>query len=101
MCNGLAHNTRKRRESLGKRKKSVALAVRVRDRNACVYCSATKESSGAHLHLDHIVPKSKGGKDIEDNLVLSCRRCNSRRKEMPFDAWCRSIGREDLLRRVS
>jgi 5-methylcytosine-specific restriction endonuclease McrA len=29
--------------------------------------------------LDHVLPKSLGGTDNPDNLVLSCRRCNQRK----------------------
>lgn len=31
--------------------------------------------------VDHIVPKSKGGSDREDNLRGACRECNSRRRD--------------------
>jgi len=32
--------------------------------------------SGVPLTLEHIMPKAKGGQDIEENLWLSCRLCN-------------------------
>ena len=28
------------------------------------------------FEIDHIVPVIKGGKNVIDNLILSCRRCN-------------------------
>lgn len=28
------------------------------------------------FHFDHIIPISAGGQNNEDNIVLSCRRCN-------------------------
>lgn len=31
-------------------------------------------------HRDHIVPRSKGGSDDIDNLVLSCEVCNNAKK---------------------
>lgn len=43
-----------------------------RDGNACVYCESTKE-----LTLDHVVPKSRGGKTNWTNLVAACKRCNA------------------------
>ena len=47
----------------------------VRDRFVCGYC-------GRHFHeerltRDHIVPVSKGGKDVWTNVISSCRRCNN------------------------
>ncbi len=43
-----------------------------RDRFSCQYCG-----SGKNLTLDHIVPRSKGGKSSWMNLVTACRRCNT------------------------
>lgn len=40
----------------------------------CQHCS-TEEN----LSFDHIIPVSKGGKAIEDNLQILCRSCNSRK----------------------
>lgn len=43
-----------------------------RDNNRCQYCGTHED-----LTLDHVLPKSKGGKTSWDNLVTACRRCNS------------------------
>lgn len=43
-----------------------------RDGNVCVYCNGTKE-----LTLDHVIPKSRGGKTSWSNLVAACKRCNA------------------------
>lgn len=45
---------------------------------ACAYCGATIEE-GVQLSLDHIIPHSLGGQDIETNLVTCCKKCNSSR----------------------
>lgn len=92
MCNSARHNSRPNRESLSKRLGRVARQIKARDNFCCIYCQATAESSGAHLHLDHLTPRSAGGKDVPENLALACRRCNSARKDMPLAAWCASIG---------
>lgn len=42
-----------------------------RDKGECQYCGSKR-----HLTIDHIVPKSKGGKTIWTNLVTACIRCN-------------------------
>lgn len=45
-----------------------------RDKYACQYCGHTKQ-----LTLDHVLPRSKGGKHTWDNVVIACERCNSRK----------------------
>jgi DNA-directed RNA polymerase subunit RPC12/RpoP len=80
------------RESLSKRLGRVARQIAARDGHACQYCGATAASSGAHLHLDHLTPRSRGGLDVAANLVLACRRCNSRRQDMRLSAWCSALG---------
>src|ERR1035438_7634088 len=47
----------------------------IRDGYQCMYCG--KGSSGADLELEHVVPKSRGGRGDWQNLVSACRRCNS------------------------
>lgn len=87
MCNSAAHNARPGRESLSKRLGRVARQIAARDGNACVYCGGTAASTGAHLHLDHLTPKTHGGLDVASNLVLACRSCNSRRQALTLTAW--------------
>lgn len=40
----------------------------------CQYCEAT----GAN-HIEHIVPRARGGKDELENYTLACHRCNSKK----------------------
>lgn len=46
-----------------------------RDNFKCTICGASK-NEGARLHVDHILPISKGGKSIPGNLRTLCERCN-------------------------
>ena len=88
MCNSAAHNSRPGRESVSKRIGVRAVrAIAARDGGACIYCGATAETSGAHLHLDHLTPRSAGGADDARNLVTACRRCNSARRDMTLAQW--------------
>jgi ATP adenylyltransferase len=40
----------------------------------CALCGATKNESP--LEIDHIKPRSKGGKTVKENLQVLCSRCN-------------------------
>lgn len=46
-----------------------------RDGFKCQICGATSKD-GAQLHVDHIIPVSKGGKTEMSNLQTLCSRCN-------------------------
>lgn len=46
----------------------------VRDRGTCQYCGDKLTYEGSTL--DHVLPKSKGGLDLWENLVLCCAPCN-------------------------
>ncbi len=48
--------------------------VFLRDGGACQYCGRSAEN------VDHIVPRSRGGDHTWENVVASCRRCNSRKE---------------------
>ena len=45
-----------------------------RDRHRCQYCNC-RES----LTVDHVLPKSRGGRDHWTNLVAACIACNNRK----------------------
>lgn len=49
-------------------------AVFVRDDFECQYCGAAAEN------VDHIHPRSRGGPHTWENVVASCKRCNSRKE---------------------
>jgi len=46
----------------------------LRDSFTCQYCG--ERPHVRELNLDHVLPKSRGGKSTWDNLVTSCRDCN-------------------------
>ena len=54
--------------------------VMKRDNFECQYCSSTK-----NLTLDHILPRSKGGRSEWKNLVTACSRCNSAKGDLTLD----------------
>ena len=44
--------------------------------NRCGYCLSHQRYTMSKLEIEHIFPKSLGGKDDEENLWLSCGLCN-------------------------
>lgn len=42
-----------------------------RDNYACQYCGKKSD-----LTIDHVIPRSKGGQDAWENVVVACLRCN-------------------------
>lgn len=47
-----------------------------RDGHKCVYCGNSKQ-----LTIDHVIPKSKGGKNTWENLVTCCTKCNLKKSD--------------------
>jgi len=45
-----------------------------RDGLYCVYCD--DDLSNAEIHMDHVIPESKGGETTYNNLQVTCRKCN-------------------------
>ena len=59
--------------------KVIRQLVRERAKFLCEYCHSPEWSSADLFTLEHLVPQSKGGSDVLDNLALACRRYNERR----------------------
>ena len=51
--------------------------IYLRDNLTCQYCA--KKKSRSELNLDHVIPKSQGGKSTWENIVCSCIKCNLRK----------------------
>jgi 5-methylcytosine-specific restriction endonuclease McrA len=49
--------------------------ILLRDRNTCQFCGKVFPSS--ELTLDHVIPRSRGGRSSWENLVACCYRCNN------------------------
>ena len=47
----------------------------VRDEHTCQYCGSNAET------VDHVVPRSRGGRHTWDNVVAACRRCNGGKRD--------------------
>jgi 5-methylcytosine-specific restriction endonuclease McrA len=51
----------------------------MRDQYTCQYCGHKPKDDD--LTIDHIIPKSRGGRTVWENVVLSCTRCNMKKSD--------------------
>ncbi|HVT88298.1 MAG TPA: HNH endonuclease signature motif containing protein [Tepidisphaeraceae bacterium] len=56
--------------------KSIRVAVFQRDEGRCRYCRLAQLGQASVFHINHIVPRSKGGQTEETNLALQCPYCS-------------------------
>ena len=52
-------------------------ALFARDAHLCLYCG--RECHRPQLTRDHVLPVSRGGRDVWENVVAACFQCNSRK----------------------
>jgi len=57
------------------------LATGLLDSELCYYCGNDATT------FDHVLPRSKGGPDAEDNLVPVCRICNGDKRAATPEEW--------------
>ncbi|MFZ9696705.1 MAG: HNH endonuclease [Ilumatobacteraceae bacterium] len=50
-------------------------AVMARDGHRCQYCGAPADS------IDHVMPRSRGGMHVWENVTAACRPCNLRKRD--------------------
>lgn len=55
---------------------TITQIIAIRDNFICQYCGKTI-TEYSDITVDHVIPQSQGGKETYENLVLSCRTCNS------------------------
>lgn len=51
----------------------------------CWYCG--KEMKVGQLSVDHVFPRSKGGTDDMDNIIMCCQSCNSSKADKDLMDW--------------
>lgn len=58
----------------------------------CYYCGG--HTAHRDLTMDHLIPLSRGGRSTKDNLVPSCKDCNTKKKTMLPVEWDEYINRK-------
>jgi diadenosine tetraphosphate (Ap4A) HIT family hydrolase len=58
---------------------SLAYRVLKEAKGRCALCGATKDDRP--LDIDHIIPRSKGGKTVYENLQVLCSKCNRTKRD--------------------
>lgn len=76
---------RKRAKTYGVRSEDYSrTAIMARWRARCCYCDEWA------AHLDHVHPLSRGGDDIESNIVPACEHCNLSKGAKSLAEWVES-----------
>ena len=65
-------------------------AVRVKSKWSCPYCSKASDVNNAEA--DHIHPVNKGGLTTMQNMVLICKKCNSKKTNLMLRVFCKKQG---------
>ena len=83
-----------------KRPKLCAKNIRERDGNRCQYTGRVlRPDEGS---LDHVVPRSRGGKDAWENLVWSAKEVNQRKADrLPHEAGLKLLSRAARAERAA
>ena len=63
--------------------------------NHCIYCGEERD-----LTIEHILPRSCGGEDIPDNVVMVCKSCNSSKGGKRLYEW-RGLDAKDKHHRIA
>lgn len=55
--------------------------------NSCAYCGTHQSELDEVLNQEHVVPVINGGGYVAENIIPSCRRCNSSKHARIFEEW--------------
>ncbi len=61
--------------------------------HACAYCRV----GGTRLQKDHVIPLSRGGFDVPNNVVPACVPCNVAKGDRDFREFMRERGYNETL----
>jgi 5-methylcytosine-specific restriction endonuclease McrA len=71
-----------------------------RDGLYCVYCD--EDLRDAEIHMDHVIPESRGGETSYNNLQVTCRKCNLAKGTLTEDEFTQRLRQRaiNILNRI-
>ena len=66
--------------------------TKIKHNDYCWYCG--KEMEPTKLTKDHVFPRSKGGVNEMDNIIMVCKTCNSSKGNMDLFEWYSEVCQE-------
>lgn len=69
-----------------------------RDGSVCLWCG--RSVWRRDLTVEHLLPRSRGGRGAPENLAIACRTCNRRRRSRSVAAYVRIQREAGLAPRV-
>lgn len=75
---------RQARDPLSETTRAIA---KERHNERCAYCG----SDQGPFEFDHLFPRSRGGSDQPNNIVLACEPCNRSKRDMTLMEWVASL----------
>lgn len=58
----------------------------------CAYCNYNlKALEYSKIHIDHIIPISKGGKDDPSNFAVVCSDCNTLKSDLTMEEFLKKV----------
>ena len=85
-------------EEVRKISNSLRFEVFQRDRHTCQYCG--RRAPDVELEVDHVIPVARGGTDAFENLMTSCRECNSGKSAKLIERFTQGHTRESWREKV-
>ncbi len=89
-----------RRPVTSAHRQALFAAIFARDGGRCIHCGRPVRPRARGLHrspdlatLDHLTPRSAGGRTVIENLALACQACNNARGSLSLEAFRAARGR--------
>lgn len=77
-------------ENGGKHNAEEIAAILLSQGHRCIYCNLLFDDQ-IRPSRDHLLPVTHGGPSCAWNIIMACRSCNSRRGNIPFRTYCKTL----------